>query len=34
MKLTPFYPVMSDGTQGPVLNLRPMFQQFLAETGP
>jgi hypothetical protein len=26
-------PVMSDGTRGPVLNLRPLFEQFQAETG-
>jgi hypothetical protein len=26
-------PVMSDGTRGPPLNLRGLFQQFLDETG-
>jgi hypothetical protein len=27
-------PVLSDGTKGPVLELRPLFAQFDAETAP
>jgi hypothetical protein len=27
-------PVMSDGTEGPRLELRPLFEQFHAESGP
>jgi hypothetical protein len=27
-------PILSDGTEGPRLELRPLFEQFNAETGP